>query len=126
MFNHVGEIDIVPIYQGDLCARVHRDGNKPSHVEYRINQTTPAGSICDWWVDFDYWSRGVKYFHNQGQEQNNCLKYKPFVSNDAHGTRRNASDMPSELKPGWVCATLFHRPGGSAQPTEIIDTCVRV
>jgi hypothetical protein len=108
----------VPISKVYMCETVN-------HAVWTLNSVHynwwSAGQLCDWWVDFDYFSTGASdsYFHNQGQEQQSGCKLS------SHGTRQNPPDLPSGgLQNGQVCATLFNRSAGTVY--KLVRTCQNI
>lgn len=90
----MGPIKGVPIYRGNMCFKIFGSGLRLSSMKY--NWTT-YGPTCNWWFDVDaYDSGGARYYHQQGQLQENCK-----VS--AGGNRR----IDVTGKTGRVCGTLY-------------------
>ncbi|MFG2277461.1 hypothetical protein ACGFNQ_02080 [Streptomyces asoensis] len=58
-----------------------------------------VGSVCDFWIDFDYYARGQRYFHVQGAEQRRCAR--------SYATGWRPQGGSRIMRTGQGCATLY-------------------
>ena len=110
----VGPIRGVPVYNGNICGALSRDGLVVNQLRYSWSS---YGKTCNWWVDFDFYDGATRerYYHSQGQTVIGCSK---------SGRDRRSSDMPILARPGQMCVTIY-----TNRKTEIkrlVTTCQNI